>query len=79
MVKYRKPEPPYKVETLPTMDIAMVIKPPLSLTRKNIVAYMVGYLLKKIPINEFNECKRQPVVQGISPSDIWRRVPDKPY
>ena len=56
MVRYEKLEPPTQVAQLPDLDILMVIKPPLSLPTQNVLAYLAGYLLKKISVNACIEC-----------------------
>ena len=43
MAKYEK-QVPTNVQKLPEMDLAMLIKPPMSLPTQNIAAYMAGYL-----------------------------------
>ena len=45
--------------TTTDLDIVMVIKPPLSLPTQNVLAYLAGYLLKKISGNECIECQEQ--------------------
>ena len=47
MTKYKKPLP-NEVKTVPAMDIAMIIKPPLSLPVQKVAVYLVGYLLRKV-------------------------------
>ena len=63
MARYEKPEPPTQVAQLPDLDIVMVIKPPLSLPTQNVLAYLAGYLLKKISVNECIECQEQLIRQ----------------
>ena len=43
---YKKPVP-NEVKMVPAMDIAMIIKPPLSLPEWNVAAYFAGYLIRK--------------------------------
>ena len=64
MTRYEKLEPPTQVAQLPDLDIVMVIKPPLSLPTQNVLAYLAGYLLKKITVNECIECQEQPIRKG---------------
>ena len=58
MAKYIKPVP-RNVEKPPTTDVALLITPPLSLPTKNVAAYLAGYILRKIPVNECGECSDQ--------------------
>ena len=43
----------------PTTEVALLITPPLSLPTKNVAAYLAGYILRKIPVNECGECSDQ--------------------
>ena len=58
MAKYIKPVQ-RNVEKPPTTDVALLITPPLSLPTKNVAAYLAGYILRKIPVNECGECSDQ--------------------
>ena len=58
MAKYIKPVP-RNVEKPPTTDVALLLTPPLSLPTKNVAAYLAGYILQKIPVNECGECSDQ--------------------
>ena len=58
MAKYIKPVP-RNVEKPPTTDVALLITPPLFLPTKNVAAYLAGYILQKIPVNECGECSDQ--------------------
>ena len=58
MAKYIKPVP-RNVEKPPTTDVALLVTPPLSLPTKNVAAYLAGYILRKIPVNECGECSDQ--------------------
>ena len=58
MAKYIKPVP-RNVEKPPTTEVALLITPPLSLPTKNVAAYLAGYILRKIPVNECGECSDQ--------------------
>ena len=58
MAKYVKPMAT-NVEKLPTTNVALVITPPLPIPTKNIAAYLSGYLLQKIPIENCEECTDQ--------------------
>ena len=58
MAKYVKPVAT-NVEKLLTTDVALVIIPPLSIPTKNVAAYLSGYLLRKIPIDNCEECTDQ--------------------
>ena len=69
MAKYIKPVP-INVEKPPNTDISLIITPPLSLPVKNVAAYMAGYVLRKIPIDNCNECSDQLLLpQPPSPYD----------
>ena len=50
---------PRNVEKPPTTDVALLITPPLSLPTKNVAAYLAGYILQNIPVNECRECSDQ--------------------
>ena len=63
MARYEKLELPTQVAQLPDLDIVMIIKPPLSLPTQNVLAYLAGYLLKKISANECIECQEQLIWQ----------------
>ena len=54
MAKYIKPVQ-RNVEKPPT-DVALPITSPLFLLTKNVAAYLAGYILQKIPVNECGEC-----------------------
>ena len=56
--KYIKPVP-RNVQKPPTTDVALLITPPLSLPTKSVAAYLAGYILQKIPVNECGECSDQ--------------------
>ena len=58
MAKYIKPVP-RNVEKPPTTDVALLITPSLSLPTKNVAAYLAGYILQKIPVNECGGCSDQ--------------------
>ena len=58
MAKYVKPVAT-NVEKLLTTDVALGIIPPLSIPTKNVAAYLSGYLLRKIPIDNCEECTDQ--------------------
>ena len=58
MAKYIKPVP-RNVEKPPTTDVALLITPPLSLPTKNVAAYLAGYILQKLPVDECGECSDQ--------------------
>ena len=58
MAKYVKPAATH-VEKLPTTDVALIITPPVSIPTKNVAAYLSGYLLQKIPIDNSEECTEQ--------------------
>ena len=64
MAKYTKDDPPDDIEKVPVKDIAMVIKPPMSLPTCNVIAYLAGYLLKKVKLNTSDECVKQLTVQA---------------
>ena len=68
MAKYIKPVP-INVEKPPNTDISLIITPPVSLPVKIVAAYMAGYLLRKIPIDNCNECLDQLLLQPPSPYD----------
>ena len=61
MAKYIKPVP-RNVEKPPTTDVALLITPALSLPTNNVAAYLAGYILQKIPVNECGECSDQLLV-----------------
>ena len=63
MAKYTKDDPPDDIEKVPMKDIAMVIKPPMSLPTRNVIAYLAGYLLQKIKLNTCDECVKQLTLQ----------------
>ena len=50
---------PRNVEKPLTTDVALLITAPLSLPTKNVAAYLAGYILQKIPVNECGECSDQ--------------------
>ena len=91
IARYEKLEPPTQVTQLPDLDIVMVIKPPLSLPTQNVLAYLAGYLLKKISVNECIECQEQLIWQRFhSPErhckvsvlglqNIWGRLSHLPH
>ena len=58
MARYEKPVTE-DIETLPTADIAMVMTTPLSQETQNVGAYLAGYLLRKVSVNDCNECIQQ--------------------
>ena len=58
MAEYVKPTAT-NVEKLPTTDVALIITPPLSIPTKHVAAYLSGYLLQKIPIDNCEECTEQ--------------------
>ena len=58
MAKYIK-QVPSNIEKLPEMDLAMLIKPTMSLPEQNVATYLAGYLVRKIPPNNCNECSEQ--------------------
>ena len=62
MAKYLKPT----VANVPApcnTDVTSVMKPSLSIETKNVVTYMAGYLLQKIPVNECGECTDQLLIE----------------
>ena len=63
MAKYTKDDLPDYIEKVPVKDIAMVIKPPMSLPTCNVIAYLAGYLLQKIQLNTCDECVKQLTIQ----------------
>ena len=62
MGKYLKPNVPIVQRPCGT-DIASVMKPALSIETRNIVTYMAGYLLRKIPVNKCSECTSQLLIE----------------
>ena len=64
-------------------DISLIITPPLSLPVKNVAAYMAGDLLRKIPIDNCNECSDQLLLPQLpSPYDelsIYEFLRNKTY
>ena len=62
MGKYLKPNVPIAQRPCGT-DIASVMKPALSIETRNIVTYMAGYLLRKIPVNKCSECTSQLLIE----------------
>ena len=63
MAKYTKDQEPDDIEKVPVKDIAMIIKPPISIPTRNVIAYLAGYLLQKIQLNTCDECVKQLIVQ----------------
>ena len=62
IAKYLKPT----VANVPApcnTDVTSVMKPSLSIETKNVVTYMAGYLLRKIPVNECGECTNQLLIE----------------
>ena len=64
MAKYMKPVP-INVKNPPNTNISLIITPPLSLPVKNVATYMAGYLLRKIPIDNYNECSDQLLLEQL--------------
>ena len=62
MEKYLKPNVSIVQRPCGT-DIASVMKPALSIEMRNIVTYMAGYLLRKIPVNKCSECTSQLLIE----------------
>ena len=58
MAKYVKPAAT-NVEKLPITDVVLMITPPMSISTKNVAAYLSGYLLQKIPIDNCEEYTEQ--------------------
>ena len=50
---------PEEIEPPPTADVAMLMTTPLSEEEQNVGAYLAGYLLRKVPVNDCNECHHQ--------------------
>ena len=64
-----------------TTDIAMVIQPPPSIPAQSVGAYFVGYLLRKIPINDCRECLDELILPELPPdfSDLSEFIRNKTY
>ena len=58
MARYDKPIQS-NVEKPQDMDISLVMKPPLSIGTQNVVVYMAGYLLRKIPVDDCSDCSNE--------------------
>ena len=68
MAKYIKPLPS-DIEKPAGTDISMVIHPSLSLPTKNVATYIAGYLLRKIPVKDCEECSSELMLPEL-PSDF---------
>ena len=53
---------------VPEIDIAIIIKPPLSLPVQNVAAYLAGYLLRKVPVDDCQTCANQIVLPKLPPA-----------
>ena len=67
MMKYKKPLP-NEIKMVPTMDIAMIIKTPLSVPVQNVAAYLAGYLLRKVPVDDCQNCANQFALPKLPPA-----------
>ena len=52
---------------VPTIGIAMVIKPPMSLPVQNVAVYLTGSLLRKVPVDDCQNCVIQLVLPKLPP------------
>ena len=50
---------PENIEMPPETDVAMLIKPPIELPEENVAAYLAGYLLCKLPVDECQVCSAE--------------------
>ena len=83
---------PENIEKPPEIDVAMLIKPPIELPEENVAAYLAGYLLHKLPVDECQVCSAElkishlpPPSEGLSVYELLRkkniprsRLPDIP-
>ena len=61
--KYKKQKETTNVKKYPVTDIAMAIRAPMSLPTQNVIAYLAGYLLKKIPVDTCADCTKQLILK----------------
>ena len=61
----------------------MTIKPTLSLHAPNVAAYLTGYLLRKVPVDDCQNCANQLVLPKLPPAyqvmSVYEFLRDKAY
>ena len=67
MTKYKKPLPS-EVKMVPAMGIAMIIKPSLSLPIQNVATYLASHILRKVPVDDCQNCANQLVLPKLLPA-----------
>ena len=58
---------PASVENPTDVGIAVIALPPLSNATQNVVVYMAGYLLFKVPVYDCDECSEQLILPRLPP------------
>ena len=58
---------PENIEKPPETDVAMLIKQPIELPEENVAAYLVRYLLCKLPVDECHICSAELKISHLPP------------
>ena len=58
---------PTSAEKPADVGIAVIAPPPLSNAKQNVVVYMTGYLLLKVPVSDCDECSEQLILPRLPP------------
>ena len=58
---------PKSVEKPTDVGIAVIAPPPLSNATQNVMVYMAGYLLLKVPVSDCDECSEQLILPRLPP------------